>query len=437
MPDQSIDCPKCGAKIQLTEALRHQVEEQVREKFEQQYSKKEEAMSSELKKKQQALELRESRIKRSEQSIDERVKKGVGDQLVKMQESAKKEAEEKVAVDLKDKQNQLTELSKEVAKYRDTELRLRKETRALEDRQKTMDLEVERKIDEERKKVDAKARSEESQKWEEKLQAKEEELSRIKKDLERAGKVGDSGELAGEAAERTLEERLRETFEEDEIQPIGRGKAGADVLHTVKLGGSILWESKASYQTWSKEWILKLKRDRDDAKATVAVLVTTVAPEGQNLQAPTFLDGVILTPPWLAVGVASLLRPQLLELARQRRLYDKKESLQAEVFAWVTSQEFQRGITAIAQNLLKLQHEITRAKVNHAKWFKHMEVETERTLISLGEFYGTAKGQARLPDLPVLALNPGDGGSANDVDEGPGDGDGRAERDAVEHEKDE
>jgi hypothetical protein len=292
---------------------------------------------------------------------------------------------------------------------------------ALEERERRLGLDAKRALTVERDSLIEKVRQEENERWEPQLREKAAELERVKQALDRAQKAGTSGELAGEVAERTLVERLGDVFEEDQITPTGKGKRGADVLQVVRGGGSILWESKDRYENWSNEWLPKLKRDRDEAKASIGVLVTTVGPGSKPVSSPSYEDGVVLSPSWAVVGVASLLRPLLAENARQRRLYDKQESLQATVYAWVTSQEFRNGIVAMSENLRTLEREVGRAKLNHAKWFKRMEVGVERTVRALGEFYGSAQGQARLPDLPALSL----GGSSNP----PNDGDDSASTD--------
>ena len=139
----------------------------------------------------------------------------------------------------------------------------------------------------------------------------------------------------------------------------------------------------------------------------MGVLVTTVGPDGKPLRGPAQEDGVVITPPWAVIGVACMLRPHLMELARQRRLYAKKETLQAGVYEWVTSQDFQRGITAILGSLQRMEARVGRAKVNITKWFRHMGDDVDQTIRSVPEFYGSARSHARLPDLPLLALNPG------------------------------
>jgi hypothetical protein len=229
----------------------------------------------------------------------------------------------------------------------------------------------------------------------------------------------------GEVAEQTLEERLRVAFPDDVFEAIGRGKRGGDLLQRAETGGSILWESKDGYSSWSNDWIPKLKRDRDEAKASIGILVTTVGPGSRPVPTPTVEDGVVLTSPGIVVGVASLLRPQFAELVRQRRLYEKKDTIQAAVYSWVTSQDFQRGVAAVVENLQRLQERVTSAKASQVRWFKRMSEDVDHTMVAIGEFYGSAQSHARLPDLSILALD----GTAPEEGAPPGehDSDGKSD----------
>ena len=68
----------------------------------------------------------------------------------------------------------------------------------------------------------------------------------------------------------------------DDIQPVPKGKRGADVIQIVKnnLGqpcGTIIWESKRT-KNWSDGWINKLKDDQRNVKADIPVIVSQVLP---------------------------------------------------------------------------------------------------------------------------------------------------------------
>jgi hypothetical protein len=80
----------------------------------------------------------------------------------------------------------------------------------------------------------------------------------------------------------------------DEVEEVAKGKKGADALHVVKtrLGetaGRILYESKRTIN-FSNDWIPKLKEDAKEAKADIAVLVTSVFPKG--VERMKMIDGV-------------------------------------------------------------------------------------------------------------------------------------------------
>jgi hypothetical protein len=400
MAEDSVTCPKCGERISLTAAVTASIEARLRKR-----------LATEVEEREREVSKREEKLKNSEKRIEERVEHLVqerfDEQTPKLKERLKREIAEENRGEFEELRNRLHAKEERLKTFEARERELVEKEEGLADRERRLALEAKKAVEKERELLIDKVRGEESEKWEGQLREKQTELDRVQQALERAQKAGVSGELAGEVAERTLIERLTDAFGEDQIGSVGRGKQGADVLQSVQGGGLILWESKDRYENWSNEWIPKLKRDRDEAKASVGVLVTTVGPGSKPVRVPTYEDGIMLTPPGLVVGVASLLRPMLGEIARQRRLYDKQETLQEAVYAWVTSQGFRNGIAAIAENLQTLEREVGRAKINHAKWFKRMEVGIERTTRALGEFYGSAQGQARLPDLPLLSLSDG------------------------------
>ncbi|HTP54874.1 MAG TPA: DUF2130 domain-containing protein [Thermoplasmata archaeon] len=405
MSDQLVECPKCGNKFPLANVLRHGIEDDVRKDLTRRFAEKEKGLIADFSRKEKELAKKERELDDVRENLDERVKAKVAAEGERLKERALKDAQEEFSSRFREQGEKLQRTQDKLKEAQEKEIETRKLKEEAEEAKREVELTIGRRLEEERGLIREKVAVEEAEKWEAQVKAKEEEIARIKRDLDRAQRVGVSGELAGEVAEKTLEERLRSTFDEDQVDPIGRGKEGADVIQLVHGGGSLLWESKDRYPHWSKEWIPKLKRDRDESKASVGLLVSTVGPDGKPLRGPVHEDGVVITPPWAVVGVASMLRPHLQELARQRRLYAKQETLQAAVYAWVTSEDFQRGVSAILENLARMQNRVSRAKVNVSKWFRHMGDDVDETMRSLAEFYGSAQSHARLPDLPALALN--------------------------------
>jgi hypothetical protein len=428
MPDQLVTCPQCGHKFPIADVMRHGIEDEVRKEFEKKYAARQKALTREVDARVAAVSKREEEAAALEKSIAERVKDGIKSEREKLEKWAREDAREALTIEMKGKDEELKQALAKLKEARDRESDLLTLKAQLEDQEREIALKTQRALEQGRKGFEEKVRAEEAERWEHQLRTKEEELARVRQALEEAQRAGVSGELMGEVAEQTLEDRLNAAFPDDMLEPVGRGKRGGDLLQKVPGGGSILWESKDGYASWSNEWIPKLKRDRDTVKASIGILVTTIGPGSKPIPSPTVEDGVVLTPPGTVVGVASLLRPQFAEIARQRRLYEKQDSIQAAVYAWVTSQDFQRGVAAVVENLQRLQERVTSAKASQARWFRRMSEDVDHTMVAIGEFYGSAQSHARLPDLKVLALEgelPDDNEQDNQ-DSSSGSGDGSA-----------
>lgn len=138
-------------------------------------------------------------------------------------------------------------------------MELRKRQRALEDREKELELEAARKLDEERKRIWQEAAARAAEENQLKIKERELELERLRKKIEELQHKAELGsqERQGEAQELVLEDSLREMFKSDTIEPVGKGKHGADVLQRVMTttghdAGCILWESKRT-KNWSND----------------------------------------------------------------------------------------------------------------------------------------------------------------------------------------
>jgi len=117
MADQVIVCPHCHKKIPLTDAITQQLRAELEKDFTAQYEEREKVLR---------------------------------DTLVK---EAKRKAKEEITVELKGLQEQIVEKDEKLVEMQKAELALRKRERKLEDEKKTMELEVARKLDEERDKI--------------------------------------------------------------------------------------------------------------------------------------------------------------------------------------------------------------------------------------------------------------------------------------------
>lgn len=136
---------------------------------------------------------------------------------------------------IKDLQEELKQKEEKLEEMRKTELQLRKERRELEDRQKSLELEIARRLDEEREKIRQEAESRIAEEHRLKDLEKDKKINDLLKDIEELKRRAEQSpiQLRGEVLELELEDLLKTHFPSDQIEPVSKGKRGADVLQKV------------------------------------------------------------------------------------------------------------------------------------------------------------------------------------------------------------
>ena len=443
MAQQSITCPKCGAQIELTEAFTHQVEEKLRKEYNQKFSDEiskqeirikkqtEDELGIELKDLRRQLEEKSAKLKNAEEQelelrkrqreveerekkLQEEVQQKFDEQKSKLTEQIKKQAEETLALELRDLKNQVDEKSNKLKQAQEQELELRKRQRELEEREHAAKLELERKLDDERKNMMAEI----TKQYDEKQRLKEAEkdkqiadMLRQIEDLKRKAEQG-SQQAQGEILEVELENLLRKNFRHDDIQPVPKGIKGADVIQHVKtqLGhscGTILWESKRT-KTWSDAWLQKLKDDQREVKANIAVIVSTVLPK--DAAHITNIDGIWIADFSSAIGLAMALRNGMIEVARAHVSMEGRNEKMEMVYNYLAGQTFRQRIEAVVESFNNMQDDLDTEKRAMEKIWAKRERQIERIVISTTRFYGDLQGiiGAALPSIARLELPAGE-----------------------------
>ncbi len=350
MNDQ-IKCPHCGKKFPVSEALSRQIEEQLSKKYLDQLKEKdrnlEEAKRTMWKK---ALILAEEKVK--EKSTDE----------------------------VKFLKEQVEEQNKKLDQARKSELDLRKEKIRLEDKEKELELKAQRVIDEERRKIIEetykKAAAENRFKELEKNKQMDDMRKQIE-DLKRKSEQG-SQQLQGDVQEVELKNILKREFPFDDVKDVPTGIKGADVLQIVRNNygkecGMIVWESKRT-KIWSDGWIAKLKEDKRQVNADVAVIISQVLPTGVR----NFIDknGVLIGNFEMILALGTLIRNKLLELAMSKASLKGKEGKKEILWDYLRGKEFFQRLEAISDAYTQLQYDIEVEK----RWFTRKWSKQEKNI---------------------------------------------------------
>lgn len=363
---ENIKCPHCGKVVELNNALKHEIEEKLREE---------------------------------------------------LKSSLTKELSEKSSIEIAELKKTLSEKEAKVDELREQEIKLREEKRRIEEKEKELSLEVQRKLDDERKKVEeevAKRAYEEHKLKDLEKEKKIKDMENLIEELKRKSQQG-SQQTQGEVLELDLEENLKTSFPNDVIEPVGKGVKGADVRQIVKtpMGntcGVILWESKRT-KAWVDEWATKLKEDLRAEKADIPVIVTTALPKEITTGLGLY-EGVWVVKYELALVLSSILRKNLLDVARQKAVSAQKSDKASMLYDYVTGHEFRQQVEAIAEVFKEEQDLIAKERASFERIWKAREARNKRLLMSTANIYGSVQGLAgtsmpKISGLDLLELEEG------------------------------
>lgn len=311
----------------------------------------------------------------------------------------------------------------ELVRYKDAvkkaeaqELSLRKEKAELEEARRKFDLELQRKLDAERKAIREATMKEADEQSGMKLKEKDlliERLNKQMEDMKRTASLG-SQQAQGEVQELDIEQTLAETFAQDEIIPVEKGDMGGDCVQVVKspsgktVCGKILWESKRT-KNWSDGWIAKLKEDARRSGADVAAIISEVMPKEAKEEIVN-VDSVWIAQRNLLIPLATLLREILINVAYQKTAQMHQGRKADLVYDYVTSTQFRQQVTAVIEAYRDMHDQIGRERAAYDKMWKAREAQLSRIITATANIYGSMQGLAgnnALPEVAGLSLPDG------------------------------
>lgn len=396
MAEQYVTCPNCGKRIQLSEAITHDIEEKLKKDFE-----------AEAKRKDKEFE---KAFDAQQKEFDEKLSR----EKTKLERQARKEAEESVSTELADLKTELDKKSKQVKEAEKKELEFLKRQRELDERERTLKLETERTLARERKKVWDEASAKVLEEHQLKDREKDQQLAEMKKKIDELRRKAEQGsqQAQGEALELELEELLRSTFRLDDVDPVSKGVKGGDVIQKVDSSsgsscGYILWEAKRT-KAWSDGWIDKLKNDQRQAKCDLAVVVSSVLPKGINRSGN--LDDVWVTDFQSVVGLATALRALLIEVYQARNALVGKSEKMEIIYKYLSGSEFRQRVEAIVESFVNMKEDLETEKRAMEKAWSKREKQIQRVVQNTAGMYGDLQGiiGASLPEIKILQLPTGD-----------------------------
>ena len=302
-----------------------------------------------------------------------RARKDVEDQLTVERAAAREQAERNVA------------LTQKLTAAQAVQTDLLKQKQQLEDRERELELDVQKGITAGLADVRSKAIAEAQAGLDLKVQDRDNTITQLRDQITSLQRKAEQGshQAQGESLEIALEHQLRVQFPFDLIEPVGKGEHGGDVLQHIRdqseqVCGKILWESKRT-KAWSDSWLPKLKTDQRSAHADLAVIVSQTMPK--DVTHFDQVDGIWVSSLGYILPVATALRVSVLELAGVRRANQGQESKAQLIYAYLTGPRFKHRIECIAEKFSSMREDLDRER----KWMNKQMAKRDGELLSVLE----------------------------------------------------
>lgn len=402
-----IKCPNCSHAFPIEEVMAEEYKQDLREKmvsftkqkeeefqrkaelFEQQRKQQEAVFGKQKKQQELAFEQKLAQEKATLQAtLAENLRKTISadfENKLKMSEDANKENEEKLRL------------------ARSKEIEFLKKEQEIKTREAELELNIQRKLQEQREELVAQVRKQELEKnslkeTEHQLRVKElekqlDDQKKLAEEMKRKAEQG-SMQLQGEVQELILEELLRNTFPFDLIEEVGKGVRGADCVHNVRnqFGqecGKIIYESKRT-KDFSMEWIEKLKKDMRSMGVDVAVIVTQCYPKGMDCFGEK--DGVWICSFDEVKAVSYILRDGIIKLFGAIKTQENKGDKMHMLYDYLNGNEFSEQWKAIREGFMSMKLSIQRERDAMERLWKSREKQLEKVLLNAAHIRGSIEG---------------------------------------------
>lgn len=408
--DEAIVCPSCNHPFALDQGITRHTIERYENDFAETFAAQSKELESKLAKEaeRKASKLFSDQLtKLQEDLVDVRkAEKAARAQVVNAQVEAKTRAQADFAQEKAALTDELAEKNKLVQSFREQELALRKQKKQLEDQQANMQVELERKFDEERTRLTTQIGTREAERFsliEAEYKKKIDDAQKANEDLRRKLDQG-SQQLQGEVLELELEHMLGSVFFHDLIEEVKKGQRGADVLQTVRtpmgqICGKIIWEAKRA-ENWSDKWLQKLKDDQQASNADIAVIVSTVMPKGVT-ERFCRIGEVWVVSPEVMRPVAETLRVILLEAQRLKLVNTGRNEKMEQLYNYLSSPQFAQRVRTMLEGFEVMRSDLDSEKRAMQRIWAKRQTQIERVTGSMVSVVGElqAIAQEQLPQL--------------------------------------
>ena len=211
------------------------------------------------------------------------------------------------------------------------------------------------------------------------------------------------GQAAGEVGELAVENILRQTFPQDEVQPVPAGHHGADLMLVVSERGvevgKIIIEVKNT-QNWSNQWLATLKQNQANANADLAVLVTNAFPA--NMTEGGLRDNVWVCRIAEFRYLIQALRQSVAAVAQANARLATQDTDALHLYDFVQSTQFQHAMNSLVTPVLQMRENHESEKRALQRVWRKRETTIEAALSNATSILGSLAANMPEGQLPAI-----------------------------------
>ncbi|MCK0131413.1 DUF2130 domain-containing protein [Flavobacteriaceae bacterium F08102] len=412
--ENQIKCPNCGTSIDVQDILAHQLEEEIKQKYQSQIAEEKKKYEAEQEKlKQEKLDF-EKKKKKENELFQERLDHQLKEERKSIEQKIKAKLNDEQSERFKALEKELNEKSAQVKELNRTKAEIEKLKREKGELKEAAEAEAQKRLNEiliaEKEKI-KKAEEDKNELRFKEMQKQLEDQKKLTEEMKRKQEQG-SMQLQGEVQELAIEEWLASKFPLDTIEEIKKGARGGDCIQIVHSRteqncGSIYYESKRT-KDFQPSWIEKFKADIRDRGADIGVLVTEVMPSDMDRMG--LKDGIWICNYEEFKGLCTVLREGIIQVNNAIISQENKGDKMNLLYDYLTSSTFRMQIEAIVEGFTQMKSDLESEKRSMQRIWKQREKQIEKVITNTVDMYGSIKGIAgnAIQSVKALELPEGD-----------------------------
>lgn len=216
------------------------------------------------------------------------------------------------------------------------------------------------------------------------IQDQKDKLVEMQRKLEQG-----SQQIQGEVFELDVENKLKIKYPQDNILEVPKGVKGADIIQVVKNEmlqqcGKIIIEVK-NVKVFTKKFVDKIKDDKREAGADIAIILTTVLPA--DVKYFTMVDNIIICDYTAFFNLIELFRNKLIDIYRLKISNQNRANKVDILYDYITNPKFFEKIKTLYDLYTNMRASLDSERNSSRRHWNKREVELEILINNVNDIW--------------------------------------------------